>query len=265
MGALALGAVAAVAGIGLGAAGTSMAASSADKKRSELRKTLGMWLPDIDRYTDDYFDQLTNFSDEASALADTVGMSDLDRAMKMREKAMPGFTSATTDALTAIAPLLKGELPPAVMEAYMRSGAASSVGSGFGGSGFSAVNQGLFGARGSLGAMQTGLGLLPALMATLPNVNTPSTAAFLNSIMTPAQRVETQLNIRQQNIGISQALAGMQTSKDVWGGFLQQTGGQLFGGGMSLMGGGMGGGGMGGAGAAGGKATITSPNYITPL
>lgn len=261
MGAIALGVV----GAGLAIGGTAMAASSADKKIDRLRKARDKWLPDIDEYTNKYFDDLTKFSGQASDLADTVGMSDVDRALAMRERAAPGFSKVTSSALESIVPLLRGELPPAVMDAFMRSGAASSVGSGFGGSGFGVVNQGLFGARGALGAMQTGYGLLPALMSTLPNVNNPSTAMFLDSIMTPAQRTNTQLAVRGQNIGIEQAAAGMQTSKDIWGGFLQETGGALMGGAMTAgMGGGFGGGGGGGVAKAGGT-TMGGPGYITPL
>jgi hypothetical protein len=154
----------------------------------------------------------------------------------------------TKTAMDSITPLLAGELPPSVLAAFKSAGGASTVGLGMGGSGFGFLNTGLFGARGSLGAMQTGFGLLPALMSTLPNINSPSSAAFLQSIMTPAQRVQTQLQIRQQNLGIESQLAGMPTSKEVWGQSLQEAGGALAGGAMTAgMGGGFGGGGGGGS------------------
>lgn len=248
MGAIAL----AVVGAGIGIAGTAMSASSADKKISKLRSARDKWLPDIDAYTNQYFEDLNQYSGEASDIADTVGMSDVDRALAMRERAAPGFSKVTSSAMDSIIPLLRGELPPGVMDAFMRSGAASSVGSGFGGSGFGAVNQGLFGARGALGAMQTGFGLLPALMSTLPNVNNPSTAMFLQSIMTPAQRTSSQLQIRGQNIAIEQTAAGMPTSGEVWGSFMQETGGAMMGAGMM--------GAMGGGGGGGTMSTGYGPN-----
>lgn len=226
-----------------------MKASSAKRKRQELLDAQEKWLPDIDEYTSKYFNDLLGYSDEATKLADTVGEADMDRALRLREKALPGIGKTTASALESIAPFLKGELPPSMLRAFQNAGGASTVGGGMGGSGFGFLNTGLFGARGALGAMQTGFGLLPALMSTLPNVNSPSTAAFLQSIMTPAQRTQAQLQIRGQNLGIEQTLAGMPTSKEVWGTALQEAGGAIAGAGMTAgMGGGLGGGGMGGGG-----------------
>lgn len=259
MGAIALGVVGAVAAVG----GAALSANAASKKRKDLARSQDRWLPDIDRYTEEYFDDLTNYMPQADKLADDVAMSDTERAMAIQEKAIPGFGEGRKRAFDALMPLLRGELPPSVMDAFMRSGAASSVGSGFGGSQFGFLNQGIFGAKGALGAMQTGYGLLPALMSTLPQVNSPSTASFLQAIMTPAQRTQTQLQIRGQNMQNAAQVAGMQTGSEVWGSALQQTGGALLGGAVG-MGGGMGGmggglstsgmsaGGLQGGGAAGG-------------
>lgn len=253
-----------VAGLGFGIAGTAMSASAANKRRKSLAGVYDRWLPDIDQYTDRYFADLLKFSPQAERLATDVAMSDLERATAIREKQLPGFTEGTQSAFQSLLPLLRGELPQSVLEAFQSAGGASSVGLGFGGSQFGALNQGLFGARGALGAMQTGYGLLPALLSSLPNINSPSTAAFLESIMTPAQRTQTQLSVRAQNIGVAQQIAGMPTGKDVWGGFLQETGGMLAGAGVSGMGQGFGGGGsslsssgmsaggLSGGGAAGG-------------
>ncbi len=229
MGAIALAAV----GLAVGVGGTAMAASSAKKKKGELQSYMDKYLPNIDQYTDQYFDSMRSRAPEAGELADTVSKQDVARGMAAREQALPGFTEGIQGASAELFKLLKGELPDAVLNAFSRSGAASSVGSGFGGSGFGALNQGLFGARGALGAMQTGYGLLPALMSTLPNFNSPSSAAFLESIMTPAQRTQTQLQIRGQNLGVAGQVAGMPGSKDIWGGFLQQTGGAMFGAGLT--------------------------------
>lgn len=250
-----------VVGKGMEAWGTSKKASEAKKKRNELLGAQEKWLPDIDKYTDQYFKDLLGHTDDAVKLADTVGEADMDRALRLREKALPGIGKASSSALESIAPFLKGELPPSMLRAFQSAGGASTVGMGMGGSGFGFLNTGLFGARGALGAMQTGFGLLPALMSTLPNVNSPGTAAFLQSIMTPAQRTQTQLAIRSQNIGIQQTAAGMPTSGDVWGNYLQEQGGQLAGIGAMGMGagGGMGGGGMfGGMGGGGTKYDISA-------
>jgi hypothetical protein len=253
MGAIALGVV----GAGLIAGGAGMSANAASKKRKNLERSQDRWLPNIDQYTEQYFNDLAQYTDEADALADTVASQDTDRALAMQEKAMPGISEGRKSAFDALMPLLRGELPPSVMDAFLRSGAASSVGAGFGGSGFGFVNQGLFGARGALGAMQTGYGLLPALMSTLPQVNSPSTASFLNAIMSPAERTNTQMQIRAQNMNNAAQVAGMQTGSEVWGGAMQQVGGALLGGAVGMGGGGgmggfSGGGGGGGGGLGGG-------------
>lgn len=256
------GAIALVAGLAIAAGGTAVSANASKKKAGALGQNMDKWLPTIDQYTDKYFADLKKFTPAASRIADDVGTADMSRALAMREQAMPGITEGTQSAFQALMPLLRGELPPAVMQAFMQSGAASSVGSGFGGSGFGFVNQGLFGARGALGAMQTGYGLLPALMSTLPQINSPSSAAFLQSIMTPAQRTQAQLQIRGQNLGLAQTISGIPTAGEQWGSFMTQAGGAIAGAGTTKMLGG----GMGGAGTTGKSGgSITSPNYITPL
>lgn len=258
MGAIAIGA--AVVGAGLIAGGTASSAKGAKKRRNELQAAQDRWLPNIDQYTEDYFNDLVGYTDEADRLADTVASQDTERAMSIQEQAMPGIGEGRKRAFDALMPLLRGELPPAVMDAFMRSGAASSVGSGFGGSGFGFVNQGLFGARGALGAMQTGYGLLPALMSTLPQVNSPSTASFLNAIMSPAQRTQTQMQIRQQNMNNAAQLSGLQTGGEVVGSSMQQVGGMLLGGAVGMMGPSPTAGAAGGAAAGGGAAG----SYVTP-
>lgn len=229
-----------VVGKGLEAWGTAKQASEAKKKRKELLEAQEKWLPDIGKYTGDWFSDMQKYTPEAIKLSDTISSAQYDQELRLREKALPGFGAATGGAVKALAPLLRGELPQGVMEAFQRAGGASTAGLGMGGSGFGFLNTGLFGARGSLGAMQTGFSLLPALMATLPNVQGSSVMNFLQSIMTPAQRTQTQLAIRGQNIGIQQTAAGMPTSGDIWAGYLQEQGGQLAG--IGSMGMGMGGG-----------------------
>jgi len=240
------------------AGGTGLSANDASKKRKEFAKQAEMGIPDLDAETSRYFEDLLGRMPQANELADKVGESDLDRTLRLREKAAPGIGNLTRTAMDSITPLLKGELPPGVLAAFKSAGGASTAGLGMGGSGFGFLNTGLYGARGSLGAMQTGFGLLPALMGTLPNINSPSSSAFLQAIMTPAQRVQTQLNIRSQNIGIASTLAGMETSQGMIGGGMQEIGGLLLGGAMGGMGmpsmGGGGAGYMSAAGSAGGYA-----------
>lgn len=238
-----------IVGKGLEAWGTAKKASEAKKKRKELLEAQEKWLPDIGKYTGDWFSDMQKYTPEAIKLSDTISEAQYDQELRLREKALPGFGSATRGAMDAIAPLLKGELPPEVLAAFQRAGGASTVGAGMGGSGYGFLNTGIFGAKGALGAMQTGFGLLPALMSTLPNVQGSGVMSFLQAIMTPAQRTQAQLQIRGQNIGIQQSAAGMPTSGDIWGNYLQEMGGQIAGIASMGMRGGGGGLPMGGTGA----------------
>lgn len=259
MGAIALAAVGLAAGVG----GAAMSANSAKKKRSAMDAATDKWLPNIDQNQKAFFGDLEQYQDQAAGLSREIGQQQTTDALALREQMFPGMSQSVRDAMSSIAPLLRGELPKGVQDAFTRAGGASSVGLGMGGSGFGALNNGLFGARGALGAMQTGFGLLPALMSTAPQLNNPTTMSFLSNLMTPAQRTQSDLQVRGQNIGVAQTVAGMPTSSDVWGSFMQQSGGALMGGGLTAMGGMGGGAGVspkgnnyggwssGGAGAAG--------------
>ena len=229
MGAIALG----VAGLALGAGGAAVSANSNSHKRSDVKSLAGDWQPDYSGYTDNYFKNLDKYLPQSQALSSSIGKSEMTDALALREQALPGIGKATQDASAALFPLLKGELPPEVLRAFNSSGAASSVGAGFGGSGYGFVNQGLFGARGALGAMQQGYSMLGALLGTMPQVHAPSATAFLQNIITPQQRVSDQLAFRGQQIGIGETAAGMPSGSDAWAKYLSSTGGSLMGAGMA--------------------------------
>lgn len=273
-----MGAYMAIAGAVMAAGGTWMAAGEADDAFKSLEKYKDKYIPDPAKLNRDYFGELLENLHSAEKLSTDIGRGDLERTMALREQATPGITEGMRGAADALFPLLRGELPPGVLDAFSRAGGASSVGSGFGGTGFGFLNQGLFGARGSLGAMQTGFGLLPSLLNALPNSNSPSAGAFLQAIMTPMQRAQTQVQWRGQNLGLALKMADMPSSNQVWANYLSNTGSSLMGGGMTGMAGGgspgsmfgLGGGGVGaGVGPTGSTApsggTITNPGYITPL
>lgn len=210
--------------------GMGLGASAADKRRDEYQASLDKWLPNTNVYQQDWFKDMGNYLPEATKLSKDMGAAEQDAFLANRERAMPGFTKGIQDASAALFPLLKGELPKGVMEGFARAGGASTNSLGFGGSPFGALNTGLFGARGSLGAMQTGFGLLPSLMSTLPNLQQTSVASILGQgIMNPLQRTQTQLQIRGQNLGVAGNLAQMPTGLDMWGQGLTSMGGQIMG------------------------------------
>jgi hypothetical protein len=238
-------AIAAAAGLVLGTGGTFLSANAASKARKALSSTTGDWLPNINQYQEQYFQDLQRFEAEASDLSTRIGERSLNDALALREKMFPGLGGAIKDSTSGIYALMRGDLPKSVMDSFSRAGGASTVGSGFGGSGFGFLNTGLFGARGSIGAMETGYGLLGALLATSPQLQTPSAMTFLQNLMTPEQRTNTQLTVRGQNLDIASKVAGMPTRSQVWGNWLGGIGGQLMGAGLSA---GLGGGGGGGGG-----------------
>lgn len=252
---LTLGGAAAVIG------GSILSSNSASKKRRELERNYKRWLPDIGRYQRDWFSDMEAFAPRANTLAEQQAQAARTLAWNQREQDLPGYRQAVTDSFSAISPLLRGELPPSVLANFQRAGGASTVGLGMGGSNFGALNTGLFGARGSLGAMQTGQGLLGGLLSSLPTYQSPSAMNFLSQLMTPLQRTQTQLNVRGQNLGIASQLAQMDTSSDVLGQGLSSLGGMLMGGGIGGMGG-MGGG--GGASGLAGAGQISSLGYQVP-
>jgi hypothetical protein len=236
--------MAAIAGIGLDIGGNAMLAGAADEKRDIYKDYMSQWMPDIPGYQESFFKDLAKYQGQASDVAGELGKREWDTALARREEAIPGITKGVKGAADALFPLLRGELPKSVMDAFSMAGGASSVGSGFGGSGFGFTNQGLFGSRGSLAGMQLGYGLLPALLSTMPNVQLPTGMDLLRAgVMNPAQRTQAQLQLRQQQIGMATHLVGMDTADEVWGRGMKAAGGMLMGGGMSgMFSGGMGGG-----------------------
>jgi hypothetical protein len=241
--------------------GTVLNASSASKKRKQLLADQERWLPNIPLYHKQYFEDLERYRPEAEELARDIGESDLDLALNLRERATPGITEGLRRSGDSIFSLMRGELPDSVMDAYSRAGGAASVGSGIRGD-MNFLNQGLFGARGALGAMEFGYGLLPSFLGAAPNIQVPSSMSFLGQVMTPGARTSTQMAVRGQNLGVSSTAAGMPTSAETWGGFMTGVGGMLMGGGMMGMGGGgMGGGGTGSPSSGGGAP---SGGYVAP-
>lgn len=237
-----------VGGALLDIAGNALLANEAGNRLDEYQQFMGtIHAPNVSELTRNYFGDLSQYAPQASELTQQMRQSELTGALKLREQALPGITGAVNAAAPNIYALMQGKLPDSIMNSFMRAGGASSVGLGFGGSQFGALNTGLFGARGSLGGMQTGFGLLGSLMSTMPQVSTPSPMSLLSNLMTPEQRSMLQLQSNQQQIGLENTMMGMPTPGQVWGTGLKQAGAALMGSGSpgGSPGGGGGGGGMG--------------------
>lgn len=227
--------------------GTALGGESAEAHKAEYKKLMdALEKPDVKKEEQGWFNDLEAFFPRADKLSQQLRENELEQNLRLREKALPGSTQALKDAMASVSPLLRGELPDSVMSNFVRAGGASTVGLGFGGSSFGALNTGLFGARGSLGAVQTGMGLLPSLLSSMPSISAPTTMGLLGQLMTPQQRVNLQMQLRQQQIGINSTYAAMPTREDVWAQSMKEAGSMMMGmGGMGGMGGGGGGGGFG--------------------
>jgi hypothetical protein len=220
---------------------------AADQRRKRYEEMMAsLPKPDPRKESQGWFDDMDHFYRPANRLSERARNDELTQNLALRERALPGFGAMVGDASRSIAPLLRGELPAGVMSAFQRAGGAGTNALGFGGSQFGALNTGLFGARGALGAISTGMGLLPSLLSTMPNVSAPTTMGLLSNLMTPQQRINLQMQLRQQQIGMTNTLESMPTALDSWSAHLNESGAMLMGGGMGGMGGGMGGGGGGG-------------------
>lgn len=217
---------------------------AADQRRKRYEDFIqGLKEPDPTQEAANWFGDLNQFYGKANQLSQRAREDELTQNLALRERALPGISSATSTMMGNIQSLMRGELPQGVLDNYIRAGGASTVGAGFGGSGFGALNTGLFGARGSLGAMQAGMGLLPTLLSTMPNVSAPTTMGLLGQLLTPEQRVNLQMNIRNQKIGMENQLESLPTALDSWSQHLNESGAMLMGGGGASMG--MGGGSAG--------------------
>ena len=237
--------------------GNAMLGESAEDHKKQLQDLLASIKDNnYGQLGKDYFNDMSANYGAAQQLSSKARQDELTQNLALREQALPGSMQALRDAMASISPLLRGELPPSVMAAYQRAGGASTVGMGFGGSGMGFLNTGLFGARGSLGALQTGMGLLPTLLQSMPNVSAPTTMQLLGRISDPTQRAQMNMEIQRERTAIGADIANAPTRLDVWGKGLKQAGAQLMGGGMggmgSMFGSGSGGGGAGGPPGGGG-------------
>lgn len=213
-------------------AGAVTGGIAADQRRKRFENFMsGLAEPNPTTEAGNYFSDLNQFYGKANQLSQRARQDELTQDLALREQAMPGSTQALKDAMASVSPLLRGELPAGVMANFMRAGGASTVGGGWGGSGFGALNTGLFGARGSLGAIQTGMGLLPTLLSSMPHINAPTTMGLLSQLLTPEQRVNLQMQIRQQKIGMENSLESLPTALDAWSSHLNESGAMMMGGG----------------------------------
>jgi hypothetical protein len=247
----------AIAGAGLSIAGGVLGAQAANKRREELRKIVN--LPGIE-LGGTTAESLQAIQGNLGLAGDVTGrMADIDQATldRLLEQSMPGYEARQAAQGNLIDSYLRGEIPVDVQNAIYRSGAARSLGSGFGmGSGMGrnlvARDLGLT----SLDLQRMGLGAAGEFARTTKAVGlTTPTPVAAYAGLTPTQAVELRSRERTERIEAMLNRALAPRGSEVTGRMLSNLGSSLMGSGGMRLGGLFGGGGGGGGGTAAGPHT----------
>lgn len=240
--------------VGVGAAaligGTAMGGSAADKQKNALKKIANTPGLDIEGISAQALGNQQKLLPGATKLVGEEATSRQSLINQLLEQSLPGFTAQRDQALGTAGDFLSGKIPQDVSDLVQRSGAARSLGGGFGGSGMHrnlvARDLGLT----SLSMKDKGLSWLSALRGLSPTATPQSALSFTG----PGAQdfVNIRGNERAQRMNLLAQRAGIKGQTGMFGDMFQGVGGLLLG---SAAGGG-GFGGMGGGGGVGGGQTI---------
>jgi hypothetical protein len=223
----------AILGAGFRIAGGFLSADAADDRRERWENFMNsLPTPDAKKEAQAWFDEMNQFYEPARKLSERAQTDEMAQGLRLREMALPGYGQGLRSAMSGVNSMLQGEFTPGELSTWSRVGGASTAGLGFGGSLFGALNTGLYGVRGARGAMAEGIGLLPTLLSATPQLSqSSSTMGLLGNLLTPMQRVDLQMRLRQQRIGMQMTLEEMPTGQDSWAAHLNESGAMLLGGG----------------------------------
>jgi hypothetical protein len=147
---------------------------------------------------------------------------------------IPGYEAMQKQRSGNVASMLRGELPPDVVQQIYRKGAARSVGGGYGGSpamsNLTARDLG----RTSLDLMGLGSREMQALVSGTP-MATPA-----NFMFTPGDIAGLRSSERTQKLNMQMQAMGMPGPGQIWGKYMQNTGNSISSMGMQGWGGGQG-------------------------
>src|SRR3972149_98727 len=87
--------------------GTALEANAASKKRKQLLGYQQSDLPDINRYTENFFGDLAQYEDQSRGMAMRANEDLTNLALSRRERALPGVTNTITQGFDALTPLLR--------------------------------------------------------------------------------------------------------------------------------------------------------------
>lgn len=177
--------------------------------------------------------QEQNFG-QASALAEKINRFNAGMRQDLLEESIPGYEPRKQQTSAILDSWLRGEIPQDVQDQVWDSAAGRALAGGFGGSGLgrnlTARDFGLT----SLGLMEKGIdktGQFNLQTASLELPDIVGISAFLG--VSPQELVALRSRERTEKMSYQSGAANAPSSKDVWAKYLNETGGQLAGMGLS--------------------------------
>lgn len=198
--------------------GTLMGANAASKTKKELRRIAET--PGID--VGAQYSELSNLAPQAEGLEARRNVFNTEQLQSILESSIPGYSESQTQRTKNAAALLRGELPPDVMEAVWRGGAAKALGGGFAGSGAgrNLVARDL--GRTSLDLMNLGGQQFAGILGSTPM------ARPVNYSLSPEQLIGLRSGERSQRMQAETTAAAAPGATAVWGQGLQSMGKSLM-------------------------------------
>lgn len=209
--------------LGIGGILGSSAASRRKRQLSELANTPGLSIGDI------YGDTASSGQAAlpgAETLINSENTFNADELSKLYEESLPGFKAAQASRLSAVAPLLRGEIPADVVRQIYRNSATRGASGGFSGSpamgNLNAESLGLT----SLDLLTKGNQLFSGIIGSTPM---PKVASLQDFLLQPQQILALRSAERAQKLGLKAQAIGAPGASDVWGSGIQDVGGLLAG------------------------------------
>lgn len=226
--------------MGMQLGGAFLGAKSANQRRNQLfdiANTPGLYTGALT--LEALGDQEQAFG-PASALTEKINRFSAAERRNLLEDAIPGYQARKAQTSELIDSFLRGEVPQDVQDAVWDSAAGRALTGGYGGSGMArsltARDLGLT----SLGLMQTGLGESSRFNRDTAGLELPDVVSVANYLgLSPQELIALRSGERSERMRMQSAAAGMPMGREVWAKYLNETGGQLAGMGLSsIMGGG---------------------------
>lgn len=218
--------IAAGIGTALVVGGTAVAANAAKKQKQGMMNIANTPGLDLGKQ----IAESSSLMPQTQKLESQRNIFNQQRLQEILGMGIPGYEAMQKQRSGNVASMLRGELPPDVVQQIYRKGAARSVGGGYGGSpamtNLTARDLG----RTSLDIMGLGSREMQALVSGTP-MATPA-----NFMFTPGDIAGLRSSERTQKLNMQMQAMGMPGPGQIWGKQMQQTGGSVLGVGMQWLG-----------------------------